>query len=122
MAGRLSKKSALNKEIEDIAIPMYGRAMHDIEGNLTFQPYGQEGQAILSISRGDINCRMMDVAEQHSNMCIRYNEKCVGADLENGVVYLKNTLTGKRIGYSIGIVYAHFFYITKSLHRHFLLA
>ena len=100
------KEVGIEKEIEDIAIPMYGRTMHDIEGNLTFQPYGQEGQAILSISRGDINCRMMDVAEQHSNTHIRYNEKCVGADLENGVVYLKNTLTGKRSDITSDLIFA----------------
>src|SRR5690606_22401595 len=34
--------------IREIAIPMYGRTMHDLEGNLTFQPYGKEGEAIYS--------------------------------------------------------------------------
>ena len=38
-------------EVRKIAIPMHGRIMHDIEGNLSYQPYGQEGQAIYSVSR-----------------------------------------------------------------------
>ena len=39
-------------EIREIAIPMYGRVMHDLEGNLTYQQYGKEDQAIFSVSRG----------------------------------------------------------------------
>src|SRR5210317_1257252 len=52
-------------EIRKIAIPMYGRIMHDLDGNLTNQPYGKEGEAIYSISRGGINAKMMDIAEKH---------------------------------------------------------
>src|SRR5688572_2603081 len=33
-------------EIRKIAIPMSGRIMHDLEGDLTYQPYGKEGEAI----------------------------------------------------------------------------
>jgi kynurenine 3-monooxygenase len=87
------KTVGIEKEIEDIAIPMYGRTMHDLEGNLTNQPYGQEGQAIYSVSRAGINCRMMDVAEKVGNVDIQFNEKCLDVDLEKGIVYLQNTKT-----------------------------
>ncbi|MBL4593581.1 MAG: FAD-dependent monooxygenase [Flavobacteriales bacterium] len=80
-------------EIRKIAIPMSGRIMHDVEGNLSYQPYGKEGQAIYSVSRGGVNAKMMDIAEENSAE-IFYNEKCTGADLENGIVYLENTQTG----------------------------
>ena len=49
-------------QIREIAIPMYGRTMHDLEGNLTYQPYGKEGEAIYSVSRGGVNAKMMDIA------------------------------------------------------------
>ncbi len=81
-------------EIRKIAIPMSGRIMHDLEGNLSYQPYGKEGQAIYSVSRGGVNAKMMDIAEENGNAEIFYNERCTGADLENGIVYLKNTETG----------------------------
>ena len=48
-------KVGVGDEIRKIAIPMYGRMMHDLEGNLTYQQYGKEGQAIFSVSRGKIN-------------------------------------------------------------------
>ncbi len=100
------KTVGLEKEIEDIAIPMAGRTMHDKSGNLSYQPYGQEGQAIFSVSRGGINCKLMDVAEKYGSTTILFNQKCVGADLENGVVWLKNTTTGERSEIKSDVVFA----------------
>ncbi len=39
---------------------------------------------------------MMDIAERNGNAEIFYNEKCIGADLKNGVVYLENTITKEK--------------------------
>ncbi|MCB0402313.1 MAG: FAD-dependent monooxygenase [Flavobacteriales bacterium] len=93
-------------EIRKIAIPMTGRIMHDLEGNLTYQPYGKEGQAIYSVSRGGINAKMMDIAEEYGNAKIFYNEKCVDVDLENGIVYLENTENGEKSAVQSDLVFA----------------
>lgn len=82
-------------EIRKIAIPMYGRVMHDLEGNLTSQPYGKEGQAIFSVSRGKVNATMMDIAENHGNATIHYNQNCKHVDLQNNVLTFENTVTGE---------------------------
>lgn len=92
-------------EIRKIAIPMYGRVMHDLEGNLTYQPYGKEGQAIFSVSRGKVNATMMDIAEKYGNATIHYNVECRRVDLENGVVYLKNTVTGEEFERKADLVF-----------------
>ena len=84
-------------EIRKIAIPMSGRVMHDLAGNLTYQPYGKEGQAIFSVSRGKVNATMMDIAEKHGNATIHYNHDCRKVDLKNGIVWLTNTITGEEI-------------------------
>jgi kynurenine 3-monooxygenase len=84
-------------EIRKIAIPMSGRVMHDLAGNLTYQPYGKEGQAIFSVSRGKVNATMMDIAEKHGNAIIHYNHDCRKVDLKNGIVWLTNNLTGEEI-------------------------
>ena len=96
----------IDTEIEEIAIPMYGRMMHDLRGNLTFQPYAKEGQAIYSVSRGGINAKMMDIAEKEGNAEISYNEQCIDANLEEGIIYLKNTLTGKLSEVKSDLVFA----------------
>ena len=93
-------------EIREIAIPMNGRTMHDMEGNLTFQPYGKEGQAIYSVSRGGVNAKMMDIAEEHGGAKILYDEECIGADTGKGIVYLKNTQTGKETEAQADVVFA----------------
>jgi len=77
-------------EIRKIAIPMHGRVMHDLEGNLTYQPYGKEGEAIYSVSRGKVNAAMMDIAEKYGNATIHYNHECQNVDLTNGIAFLKN--------------------------------
>jgi kynurenine 3-monooxygenase len=87
----------IEENIKPIAIPMYGRIMHSKEGEKTFQPYGKEGQAIYSVSRGDLNAKMMDIAEEAGQTTIIYNHECTDVDLEKGIVYLKNTETTEEI-------------------------
>lgn len=62
-------------EIRKIAIPMHGRYLHNKDGNTAYQPYGQEGQFINSVSRGELNKKLMDLAE-HQGVEIFFNEKC----------------------------------------------
>ncbi len=100
------KTVGVEKEIEPIAIPVHGRTMHDLEGNLTYQPYGQEGQAIYSVSRAGINCKMMDIAEKYGNADIKYHQRCIDADLEKGIVYLEDTQTGEKTQIQSDVVFA----------------
>ncbi len=53
----------LAEEIKKEAIPMHGRMIHDLQGNLNFQPYGKTGQYINSISRSGLNKVLMTKAE-----------------------------------------------------------
>lgn len=92
--------------IREIAIPMPGRMMHDTEGNLTYQAYGKEGQAINSVSRGGINARMMDIAEKVGGAQIFYNMKCTGADLEAGICHFENTNTGEKTTIESDLIFA----------------
>jgi len=65
----------LMEEIRKICIPMHGRFMHNADGTTAYQAYGKEGQYINSVSRGDLNCKLMDLAEEHG-VNILFNEKC----------------------------------------------
>lgn len=93
-------------EVRKIAIPMYGRMMHDLKGNLTYQQYGKDGEAIFSVSRGKVNATMMDIAEKYGNAAIHYNHECKRVDLKNGIVYLKNTLTDEEFEHQAELVFA----------------
>src|SRR5437868_3383921 len=52
-------------EIRKIAIPMHGRSIHNADGSTAYQPYGKEGQFINSVSRADLNKKLMDLAVSH---------------------------------------------------------
>ena len=93
-------------KIRDLAIPMTGRIMHSEEGELSYQPYGQEGQAISSISRGGVNARMMDIAEKEGGAQLFYNHQCTGVDLEAGKVRLLNKETNETIEDQADVVFA----------------
>jgi len=93
-------------EIRKIAIPMPGRIMHSVEGDLTYQPYGKEGEAIFSVSRGDINAKMMDIAEKHGEATIHYNHQCLKVDLENGIAWFLNKKSGETIEKKSDLIFA----------------
>lgn len=93
-------------KIRDMAIPMTGRIMHSEEGDLSYQPYGKEGQAIYSISRGGVNARLMDIAEKEGGSTIHYNHQCVDVDLEAGIVRLQNYNTKEIIEDQADVVFA----------------
>lgn len=79
----------LEKKLNQLIILMKGRMMHDLEGNLSFQPYGKEGQAINSISRGGLNSLLMDAAESHG-VKFHFNFKCIDIDFERTIAYVEN--------------------------------
>jgi kynurenine 3-monooxygenase len=85
----------LMEEIRKICIPMHGRFMHNADGSNAYQPYGKEGQFINSVSRGELNCRLMDLAEQ-KGVEIFFNEKCETIDWKKNTVFFENTLNEQR--------------------------
>ena len=77
-------------EIKKIAIPMHGRLMHNpANGGTAFQGYGAEGQFINSVSRGDLNKKLMDLAEQHG-VEIVFQQRCDHVDWKKQEVTFQN--------------------------------
>jgi kynurenine 3-monooxygenase len=76
-------------EIRKIAIPMHGRFIHHADGNTAYQPYGKEGQYINSVSRAELNCKLMDLAEKHGAEIV-FNARC------QSVNFTENQLTFER--------------------------
>lgn len=82
--------AGLEEKVKSMVIPMKGRMMHDIEGDLTFQPYGKEGQAINSISRGGLNAMLMDEAES-LGVEIHFEWKCHNINFASSTVTLSKS-------------------------------
>ncbi len=89
------RKVGIENEVLKIAIPMYKRIMHDYNGGLTEQFYGNEDQAIYSVSRAQLNVVMMKLAAQNG-VNLYFNQKCTEVDFPNLKVVFTNTLTNKK--------------------------
>lgn len=85
----------LRKKIMDIAIPMKGRLMHSVNGELSYHRYGRkENEYINSVSRADLNKHLMDEAEK-LGVQIHFHEKCTGMDFRSGELFLHNETSGE---------------------------
>ncbi len=83
-------KVGLAEKMLGEAIPMNGRQMHNILGELTYQPYGKHGQYINSVSRSDLNIKLLELADSYDNVTLYFNHRCVDADLDNNVAIVEN--------------------------------
>lgn len=89
------QQAGLWERMRSIIIPMKGRMMHSIAGELTFQPYGKnEAEVINSISRAELNIALMNAAEERGAK-INFNRRCLGYDLKSGSVRLRNEESGE---------------------------
>jgi kynurenine 3-monooxygenase len=77
-------------DIKKISIPMHGRFLHNADGSTAYQPYGLEGQYINSVSRGELNKRLMDLAEENG-AAIFFSEKCETVNWKKNIVHFENT-------------------------------
>jgi len=84
----------MEEKAREICIPMFGRLMHDTEGNTFSSNYsGRENEYINSISRGDLNAILLDEAEKHENVQLHFNKKCEHVDIENAIAHFKDYTT-----------------------------
>ena len=89
------RQAGLWERMRSIIIPMKGRMMHSVTGELTFQPYGKnENEVINSISRAELNIALLNAAEEQGAL-IHYNHGCTGYDLKTGAIRVRNGETGE---------------------------
>lgn len=98
------KTVGIEDEIRKIAIPLDKRAMHVIGKEQYFQKYGKDGEAIWSISRGVLNKRMIDLAEENG-VDFRFEEKVWDIDLPEAIVYTGETEKGEWKEYPFDLVF-----------------
>ncbi len=80
------------EEIKKITIPMHGRSIHHADGSTAFQAYGQEGQSIYSVSRGELNKKLLMLAGEEG-VELHFNEKCEDFDWKKNEARFLNTAT-----------------------------
>ena len=96
----------VEEKAREICIPMYGRLIHDKEGNTFASNYsGRENEYINSISRGDLNGILLTEAEKHENVNIHFNSKCTSVDIENTVAHFKSYTTKEEFSIDADVIF-----------------
>lgn len=91
------EKAGIKDEVMKEALPMKGRMMHSVSGELTYQPYGKEGEAIYSVSRAGLNRKLMDIAESHDNVKLYFDMRCEGVNTGSGKISFNNNVIGQTL-------------------------
>ncbi len=76
------EKVGISADVKADAIPMYHRAIHGIDSEISKLPYGKEGDAIWSVSRGGINERLLDIADAEPNIETHFEQRLVNVDFK----------------------------------------
>lgn len=86
--------AGIRSEIEKVAIPMPGRMIHAVDGGLAFQPYGKEGEAIYSVSRGGLNLELLRIAGSYPNVSFFFEHRCTEVELQAPYIHFEDLKTG----------------------------
>ncbi|RED93631.1 FAD-dependent oxidoreductase [Marinoscillum furvescens] len=93
-------------QVQKHLIPMKGRMMHDVKGNLSFQSYGREDQHINSVSRAGLNYTLIEHARAQG-VNFHFDSFCQGVNLEKTTCYFEgetvrsNVLIGSDGAFSV---------------------
>jgi len=99
------KEVGLYDKIKPNTIPMKGRMIHDLNGGIHLQPYGQkENEVIFSVSRAHLNMELMTLAEETGNVTIRFNHQLLSADLEQNKLLFQLSDSLEKIEWSFNRV------------------
>lgn len=74
------ERAGVQADVEKVAISMPGRRMHAIDGSTSFMPYGLNGEAIRSVSRGGLNERLVELVEA-AGVPVHFGHRCDDVDL-----------------------------------------
>jgi len=77
------RAAGVEEAVKTITVPVYARMVHDANGNLNRVPYSIDNRAIYSVSRGELNRRLLTEAEKFPNVSLHFDHKCVDVDLSH---------------------------------------
>ena len=89
------KQAGLFELVEPLLVPMRGRAVHDVDGNVDFLRYGQtDEEQIYSVARVGLNKVLLDAAERSDRIHFRFRHKAIGYDALDGCVHMRDEESG----------------------------
>jgi kynurenine 3-monooxygenase len=92
---RALERAGLMERVRPLLIEMRGRMVHELSGSTRLQPYGQrEHEVIWSVGRADLNRLLIEEAARHASVRVRFNQQCLGADLQHDRLHFRDHASG----------------------------
>jgi kynurenine 3-monooxygenase len=77
-------KLGLMDEVNKLLIPMQGRMLHNEQGELKFQSYGQKPEEVIySVSRAGLVSLLRDAAEATGQVTFYFKHECLNIDFDH---------------------------------------
>lgn len=94
----------LEKEVDDLCIPLRGRMIHPVEGDNFMSPYSGRGEHINSISREDLNIMLLNECDKMANLEIHFNKKCTGVAIDKATATFEDYHTKEVKKYEADVI------------------
>jgi kynurenine 3-monooxygenase len=94
----------LTEEVNKIAMPMYGRAIHGTDEIVKYQAYGLNQEAIYSVSRKNLGELLLNTLEKHDDVQINFDHNCLGVVIDEPRVFLETQNDKKRFSKDANLI------------------
>lgn len=92
------RKAGLYARVDEFAIPMRGRMVHQADAPPELQPYGtREHEVIYAAHRARLNEVLLDAAGAEPGVNLHFGHRLTGGDMERGVLEFRDESTGRDI-------------------------
>lgn len=92
----------LDQVMAELVIPMYGRMIHGPNGQLRFQSYGGETEAIYALKRTELNVALIDFADRFDNVEFAFGHRLLKVDKRARTLRFLRSEGGKMtVGYDL---------------------
>ncbi|MGB6602764.1 MAG: NAD(P)/FAD-dependent oxidoreductase [Steroidobacteraceae bacterium] len=92
---RALERAGVMEGVRPHLIEMRGRMVHELSGGTALQPYGQrQHEVIWSVGRADLNRLLIEEAARHATVRVRFNQQCLGADLQHDRLHFRDHASG----------------------------
>jgi len=90
------RRVGLAEEALQLVIPMSGRVIHDLQGRLTHQSYGNGGSEVINaIRRGDINALLVRAAAALPQVTFAFQTRVLSLDPKGPSLELRDEVRGE---------------------------
>jgi kynurenine 3-monooxygenase len=89
------ERAGVLERVRPLLIEMRGRMVHELAGGSALQPYGQRAHEVIwSVGRADLNRVLIEEAARHASVRVRFNQQCLGADLQHDRLHFRDHASG----------------------------